>query len=452
MSVSLAIPDACLPTLDWVAQQRARMLDLVTRWADINSHSENLPGLSAMLVEARAAFAPLGDDTDQIPLPDIERIDSRGHAIAHHAASALRIVRHAHVRPRVLLGIHLDTVYPLDSPFQRARLVEPNRLVGPGVADAKGGLAVMLIALEALERSPFAGRLGWEVILNPDEEIGSPASASIFRAAAHRNDLALLFEPALDDAGALASARRGSGNFTLIVHGRAAHAGRDFSHGRSAALALSRIVLALDALNRDIPGITLNVGRIESGGPVNVVPDLAIARFNVRIDSSLQLAKVTAQLARIVAEHDDPAAGPMTPILGDPRTATPPVGATDARPDAPGTGVRVELHGGFHAPPKPLDANTQALLDRFGACAHALGQPFEARPTGGACDGNRLAAEGLATIDSLGVCGGRIHSPEEYLLVDSLPARAALVALFLMTLAHEAHPREPAPLTIGPAA
>ncbi|MCX5659214.1 MAG: M20/M25/M40 family metallo-hydrolase [Planctomycetota bacterium] len=427
------IPDDCLPALAWIDTQRERMLGLVTRWADINSHSDNVPGLALMLTEAHAAFAPLGDEAMRVPLPDVERIDARGQAVAHHSASALRVLRRPEVRPRVLLAIHFDTVYPIDNPFQKARLVEPTsageslRLIGPGVADAKGGLAVMLIALEAFERSPLAPRLGWEVILNPDEEVGSPGSAPLFHAAAARNDLAMLFEPALDDAGSLASARCGSGNFTLVVRGKAAHAGRDFSQGRSAALALSRIVLALDELNRQIPGITLNVGRIESGGPVNVVPDLALAWFNVRIDSPEQLAKVTARLAHIVAAFDDPHAF---------AAATSAVSTSaEPRPDSPGTGVRVELRGGFHAPPKPLDAPTQAMLDRFAACAHALGQPLDYRPTGGACDGNRLAAAGLVTVDSLGVCGGRIHSPEEYLLVDSLTRRASLVAIFLMTLA-----------------
>ena len=150
---------------------------------------------------------------------------------------------------------------------------------GPGVIDAKGGLVVLLTAIDAVERSDLAGNLGWELFLNTDEEIGSPGSAAFFAEAAKRNHLALLFEPAMPD-GALVSERKGSGNFSLVVRGRAAHAGRDFSAGRNAIVAAADFAVAVHRLNGTIPEVTLNVARIDGGGPANVVPDLAVCRLN----------------------------------------------------------------------------------------------------------------------------------------------------------------------------
>ena len=193
---------------------------------------------------------------------------------------AIAITKRPKAPLRILLNIHLDTVYPPDSSFQAVR-EEVGTLHGPGVADAKGGLAVMLTALEALERSPNAERIGWRVLLNPDEEIGSPGSASLLADTARDCQFGLLFEPALPD-GALVNRRRGSGNFSIIVRGRAAHVGRDFEAGRSALVAAAKISLQLHSLNQSLPGVTLNVGAIDGGGPANVVPDLAICRINIR--------------------------------------------------------------------------------------------------------------------------------------------------------------------------
>src|SRR5262249_39128994 len=152
--------------------------------------------------------------------------DDEGREKSRPLGKALAFQSPPRAGPRVLLGIHYDTVFGVDHLFQSVTRVDENTLRGPGVCDAKGGLLVLLHALLALERSPVAGSLAWEVLLNPDEEIGSPGSGSLFAAAAKRNDIGLLFEPALPD-GSLVASRKGSGNFTFIVHGRAAHAGRD---------------------------------------------------------------------------------------------------------------------------------------------------------------------------------------------------------------------------------
>jgi glutamate carboxypeptidase len=280
------------------------------------------------------------------------------------------------------------------------------------VADLKGGLVVMLTALQALERSPYAEKVGWEVLLNPDEEIGSPGSAPLLEQSARRNHLGLVYEPALAD-GTLAGARKGSGNFTAVVRGKAAHAGREHHLGRNAIVALADFVGALDALNGRRPGVTVNPGRIEGGGPLNVVPDLAIVRFNVRVADAEQQTWVDQELQRLGA-------------------------AIDAR-----EGISLALRGRFGRPPKVLTSANLALFEMLAGCGAELGVGIRWQSTGGCCDGNNLAAAGLPNVDTLGVCGGRIHSSREFVLLDSLTERARLSALFLMKLgAGELHPPE----------
>lgn len=315
--------------------------------------------------------------------------------------------------PRVLLGIHMDTVYPPAAEPPRVELAPDGAVLrGPGVTDAKGGLVVMLVALEAFSRFGPADRLRWEALVNADEEVGSPGSAPLLAEAADRNDVGLLFEPALDEAGTLAGARRGSGNFTVVVRGRAAHAGRHFAAGRNAVAAAARLATACDTLNHADRGLTVNVAALHGGASVNVVPDLAVLHLNVRVDTPAETDWVTHRLADLAAE----------------------AGRAD--------GISTTLHGGFHCPPKLLDGPAQALLGRILACGRTLGLALESRPTGGACDGNKLAAAGLPTIDSLGVRGGGIHSPAEYLAVASLAERAKLTALVLADLAERGLPSE----------
>lgn len=215
------------PILDWIDAQSARMQSLVTRWANVNSGSDNVAGVTKMTELLREAWAPVASEViEQIALAPRETIDSNGEIARTRLGPALRIRKRPDAPHRVFLCIHMDTVYPAEGPFQRCDLLDANTLRGPGVADAKGGLAVMLVALEALERSDWAGKIGWEVLINPDEEIGSPGSSPLFEAAARRNHVGMLFEPAIGD-GEFVSERAGSANYAIVVRGRSAHAGRD---------------------------------------------------------------------------------------------------------------------------------------------------------------------------------------------------------------------------------
>ncbi len=392
------------PALDWIATQRDRMLQRVTAWASINTYSFNTAGLAQLTDILAKDFSQLGDELKRCDLPPAESIDRRAQTIRTPLGQALSITKRPNAPLRILLNIHMDTVYPPIDPSPQITEIEDGKLRGPGVADAKGGLAVMLTALEAFEKSTPSQNLGWQVLLNPDEEIGSPGSASLLAAAAKVNHLGLLFEPALPD-GAIVDRRRGSGNFSIIIRGRSAHAGRDFAHGRNAVLAAAQLALKIRALNDSNPGITLNISAIDGGSPTNVVPDLAICRLNIRITEPQDEPRILSAVNALIAETNS------------------------------ADGISAELRGHFTSPPKILDERTNQLLEAIISCGQDLGLSLPHRPSGGASDGNKLAAAGLPNIDSLGVRGDQIHSPAEFLVKDSLTERAQLVALLLLKLA-----------------
>ncbi|MGD0389205.1 MAG: hydrolase [Tepidisphaeraceae bacterium] len=398
-------PKVCsLPLiLAWIATQRPKMLRRVIDWSNVNSYSYNVAGLEKLGQIVEREFSVLGGVIQWHDLSPAVLIDGRAQPISKPLGRAMTITKRPGAKLRILLNIHLDTVYPPDSPFQSAG-EEAGNVRGPGVADAKGGLAVMLTALEALERSGTAEGIGWQVLINPDEEIGSPGSGGLLAAAAKEHHFGLLFEPALPD-GALVDRRRGSGNFSIVIRGRAAHAGRDFAAGRSAILAAAKISLQLDSLNRTLPGVTVNVGAIDGGAPPNVVPDLAICRINIR----------TTQLA-----DEQIVANAVKNLVSELNSAE---------------GIRAELHGQFSSPAKIPDDRTLRLLDAIVSCGKELGMTVATRSSGGASDGNRLAAAGLPNIDSLGVRGDLIHTPNEYMIPDSLVERAQLAALLMLKIA-----------------
>ncbi len=387
--------------LDGIAA--APMLARVEAWAAINSGSRNLAGLATMAGQLTVAFDSLGKAALLDPVP-VSAVGADGVSRPVEHGRNLHLVVRPDAPVRVLLTGHMDTVFGVDHPFQTCRWLDTTTLNGPGTADMKGGIAVMLAALTAFETSPFADRLGYEVVIVSDEEVSSPGSRALLAEAARRCHLGLTYEPALPD-GTLAGARKGSGNFSAVVRGRAAHAGREIELGRNALLAASDLALRLAALMATHPGVSVNPAKIDGGGPNNIVPDHAVLRFNVRPATAEQQAAITqaiaATIAEVAAAHD----------------------------------VSIDLDGGFARPPKPLDANQLRLFELVRDCGAALGLPIAWRDTGGVCDGNNLAATGLAVVDTLGPRGGAIHSSDEYLCTDSLVERARLSALLLMRVA-----------------
>jgi glutamate carboxypeptidase len=381
---------------------RAAMLAQVEAWAAINTGSRNLAGLEAMAAALLAAVAPLGGTATLVEAAAVQSVDAMGRSVALVHGRNLHVVKRPGAPVRVLLTGHMDTVFAADHPFQVSRWLDADTLNGPGAADMKGGLAVMLAALSAVEGSAFAGHIGWEIVINSDEEVSSPGSMPLLVAAAGRCHLGLTFEPALPD-GTLAGARKGSGNFSAVVRGHAAHAGREPEKGRNALLAAADLALRLKALTA--ADLTVNPAKIDGGGPNNIVPDNAVLRWNMRASTPDAAQRARAAIDRLAAA----------------------VAATHA--------VTIDVHGSFARPPKPLDANQARLFNLVRDCGAALGLTIGWRDTGGVCDGNNLAATGLAVVDTLGPRGGAIHSADEFLCAGSLVERAQLAALVLMRVA-----------------
>src|SRR5690242_3408178 len=398
-----------LSSIESAAVERASaepMLDQVLAWAAVNSGSRNLAGLERMADLLADAFSALpGVLRLEQPQP-VETVDAAGRM------AKIKHGRHLHltVRPTAPLQLlftgHMDTVFGPEHPFQETRWLEEGVLNGPGVADMKGGLAVMLAALKAVEKSKGADRIGYEVIVNSDEEVGSLASAALLTKAAQGKRAALTYEPAALPDGTLAGARPGSGNFDFIVKGRSAHAGRNPDEGRNALVAAAELALRLSMSKT--PGLSINPAKIDGGSPNNVVPDLAILRVNLRPrtadDQEIAARLIAKALDETAAAHD----------------------------------VYIEAHGGFGRPPKPLTGEAEVLFELVKQAGADLGQIIAWQPTGGVCDGNNIAACGVPVVDTMGVRGGKIHSEEEYLIVESLQERAALSALTILRLAAEA--------------
>ncbi|MCI1271320.1 MAG: hydrolase [Sphingobium sp.] len=375
------------------------ILERTIEWANINSGTGNLEGLSRMADVLGQAFAALPGEVRLVDADPVELVRADG---------AVREVRHGQhllvrVRPdaprRVILTGHMDTVYGADDAFQSCDWIDERTLHGPGTADMKGGIALMLAGLQAFESG--APELGYDVLINSDEETGSASSARLIAELAQGKIAALTYEPPLPS-GNMARARPGSGNFSAVIRGRSAHAGRNPEEGRNAILAASDLALRLAALVE--PGLTLNPAKIDGGGPNNLVPALGILRFNMRPHSPEQmeraLARIDALIAEVARTHD----------------------------------VAIHLHGQMGRPPKPITPQTERLFALVRQASLDLGQPMEWQDTGGVCDGNNIAACGVPVLDTMGAPGGAIHSPDEFLRADLLAPRAALTALVMHRL------------------
>ena len=377
----------------------APIRERVLAWSAINSGTANLAGLATMADLLAEAFAALPGTValEEPALVETVRADGTLAAVVHGRHLVLR------VRPeaprRVLLTGHMDTVYPADHPFQASEWLDARRLRGPGTADMKGGIALMLAGLHAFEAS--GPTLGYDVMINSDEETGSASSAALIRELAAGKLAALTYEPALPG-GVMARARPGSGNFTAVITGRAAHAGRNPEDGRNAVVAAGDLALRLSRARHS--ALSINPAKIEGGGANNIVPAQALLRFNLRPRGPEQAAEaqdlIQLLVAEVAAEHD----------------------------------VAIHLHGSFGRPPKPITPASERLFALVQSAAADLGEPLAWTDTGGVCDGNNIAACGVPVIDTMGARGDFIHSPQEYVEVDTLVARARLTALVLHRL------------------
>ncbi len=311
---------------------------------------------------------------------------------------------------RVLMIGHMDTVFDPGTAAARPFRIVDGRAYGPGVTDMKGGLLAGLHALAALRVMahdadtwlPFSRLI---FIANPDEEIGSPASTPHIRAAALESDVALVLECARAN-GDIVSARKGTLDVRLTVHGRAAHAGVEPEKGRNAILAAAHQVVALQALNGRWADVTCNVGVIHGGTRPNVVAETVTLEVDLRSSTRADLEAAEREVRTIAT--------------------------IDHVPDV--TTTIEEM--GRHWPMEKL-AGSVRLVDQAVELAGRLGFSLRDATTGGASDANTTAGLGVPTLDGLGPIGGDDHAPGEYLEVDSIAPRTTLLALLLLAVARD---------------
>lgn len=386
-----------------------RFDELVNRlesFSNLNTHTYNLKNLDVAIDQLQEMFSELEpDEINQFELSPIDSINSNGEAKQLNHGKVLRLRKRQNAETKILLCGHYDTVYPKDHDFQKVT-INGNKMMGPGVLDMKGGLMTMLYALLAYENSDIKSKIGWEVLIVSDEEVGSIASSSYLGTSARNNDFGLLYEPALPD-GSIVKSRKGVGSYTMVFRGVSAHAGRAFNDGLNAFYGVSDFVnwsKNMMEINKDL---IINLGKVEGGGPNNVVPDLAIARFNARVSTKKQRTEFEHQLE---------------------------IFNRRMRKKYPGT----ELHGKFTSPPKPYSAKAKEIVSGLQKCAKQLNMPkIKLVATGGASDGNKLNGHGLPNIDSLGPIGDGMHSRDEYVLIDSIKERTKLSALYLYNITKE---------------
>jgi len=327
---------------------------------------------------------------------DYEVRHIRGRATGGHLYARSR--DRAHGAPAQLVMGHCDTVWPVGTLRTMPVEIVDGRMSGPGVFDMKGGLTQALFALRALRELGLTPPATPVVFINSDEEIGSPESRRWVRLLARRVARVWIPEPAFGPTGKLKTARKGVGEFTVRIHGKAAHAGLDPEGGASAIQELSHVIQEMHALT-DLPrGVTVNVGVVEGGLRRNVVAPHARADVDVRVLTMDDARRVEEAIRRL-----------------RPRTA----------------GVTLEVEGGLRAPPLERTPRNRRLWEAALAAGRALGVELEEVTSGGGSDGNTTSRY-TATLDGLGPVGDGAHARHEFVLVDGLVERAALLAKLLL--------------------
>lgn len=362
--------------IQWIDQVSPSAIAFTKQLAHINSWSYNPKGIRDCL-EFIQKNAPIkGRSIQKTPHNTHDIL-----IIKHHHSSNLK---------HLLFNIHCDTVYPPSTHFPISETTE--RLFGPGVADAKGGIAIVLWTLATLEKmeAPF----NWTLIINSDEEIGSPFSKDVLKLEASRHDFGFIFEPSLPN-GNIVSSRKGSYNGQLSSKGKSAHAGRSIQDGINAITPLCNAITQISTFLNKNTTLSYNLGTISGGTAINQVPDYAEAKFNIRSSDSKVITTALDTIHDILKQNS------------------------------------VTLSQISYRPPKPLNESLQTCIDIMSKAIQELGLSIQFEPSGGVCDGNDLHHYGLPTLDTLGPVGGGLHSTDEYVLKESFSERIKLATLYI---------------------
>ena len=374
--------------LEWLASQRGAMLALLETLVNTDGGSYDKAGVDAVGAHIRAFLDSQGISSDVTP--DTKFGDAINASVGHGGN-----------RPILLMG-HRDTVFPKGEPTRRPFKIEGSRAYGPGVSDMKSGLVMNCFVLAALKK--FGGpRSPVTVLFTGDEEIGSPFSRPVIERFARDARAVFNSEPGRNS-GAAVTGRKGGVFMRFEITGKAAHSGANFEQGISAISELAHKTLALHALSDPANGITLNVGLVSGGQTINTVAPWARAEVDLRFITPAQRAAMMAKVEAIMAKSY-----------------------------VPGTSTKLESFGEFL--PLVESEDGKALFEHYAAAIKELGSEPTSIFTGGCADSGFAAATGAPTICGVGPVGGKGHTPEEFMEVDTLVPRAQALALAVLRLA-----------------
>ena len=373
----------------FVARQH-ELLALTCALVETESPSGDKDGSSAVVSLLASAAGSIGavNSVERITSEDFgEHVRIRAFAGENEAA------------PIVILG-HTDTVHPRGAVKERPWRAEGNRIYGPGIFDMKANLAMALEALRACEATEACPQSPVTILLTCDEESGSPSGRPLIEAEAKNARAVLVLEPSAPG-GRVKTVRKGTGMFTIKVHGRAAHAGLEPEKGVSAVLELARQTIRLHNLNNPATGTTVMVTVAHGGTHSNVVPDEAEAEIDVRFSSAVEADRIENAIVN------------LKPF--------------DER-------AQLTIGGGINRPPLERTALVASLYERARELASLLDFELGEASVGGASDGNFVGALGVAVLDGLGIEGDGAHASHEHIMVDNIAVRGALLAGLIATL------------------
>jgi glutamate carboxypeptidase len=368
--------------LHYFEERRDALVQTIREFVEIESPSDNKEAADRMGAFLAGIFEPLGGRAQfhrTNEFADNLQIDFPGRESA---------------KPVLLLG-HFDTVYPLGTLANMPCKIADGRLHGPGVLDMKSGIALMLFAIKGLQAWHGTLLRPVTVFLVSDEEVGSSSSRKVTEALARQSAAVLVLEPAAGLRGAVKTARKGVGDYTLTVKGVAAHAGLDPGKGHSAILELARQITAVSKLNSLKQGLTLNPGIIRGGTRTNVVAAEASVEIDVRIKQAKQAAALDRKM-RSLKPFDKH--------------------------------CKLMIEGGINRMPMERTAGVAALYKKAQTIADHINWKLEEASVGGGSDGNFTAGIGIPTLDGLGGTGEGAHAVHENILISELPRRALLLA------------------------
>jgi glutamate carboxypeptidase len=386
-SVTTRTSQSVLTHLDFCCQHQAEMLGLLQRTVELESPSDNKAALDRMGEFLAQEFEQLGGKIT---------FDQQKEAGNH---LKVEFGGKTQSKPMLLLG-HFDTVWPLGTLASMPFGINSGRAFGPGVYDMKAGITMMIFAIKALSAAGGQHR-PITVLLDSDEEVGSTTGRPLVEDTAKNCEAVLVLEPSQGPKGFLKTSRKGVGDVTIRVRGRASHAGVDFEKGRSAIVELARQLLEVVKFTDLSRGITVNPGVIQGGTRSNVVAAEAWVEVDLRIARAADAAELMQKF------------GALKPF--DPECS-------------------IEISGGINRPPMERTEGTVKLFRIAQELGSPLGMNVEESSTGGGSDGNFTSALGIPTLDGLGALGEGAHASNESIVIEELPRRTALLAGLLQSL------------------